>query len=46
MTAATASDDHAATPALPDSVARIHPDAVGELYVTMLNGAVLHVIAE
>ncbi len=46
MDAATATNDHQETPTLGEGVTSIHADAIGELYVTLINGEIRHVIAE
>jgi len=44
---AGAPGDHAqATPALPSGVTSIHADALGELYVTVFDGSIRHIIAQ
>lgn len=45
LNAETAANDRQETPALADGVTSIHANALGELYVTILDGSILHVIA-
>ncbi len=45
-TAGSAGDHAAQTPALPSGVTSIHADALGELYVTVFDGSIRHIIAQ